>query len=456
MPGWKRSLLGVSLAAVLAVGFLAGAAYRQFRPYSDRPPPPPQRTEPDSSGRAAAEEGGRFGAPAADHRSETMLPDEQAEEVRRLQAIGYASGSAPAVDTVNVTRHDPGRAYRGLNLYTDGHAPEATLMDMDGNVLHRWSLPFRSAFPDSETPDEVDGVGYWRRVALAENGELLGIHEGQGLVKLDAASNLLWVYPGLAHHDLEIRPDGTIYVLTRVAEIVPRISPTQPVLHDFITVLDPDGRERESVSVLEAIERSEYLSLVGMLADSGDILHTNTLEVLDGRLADRLPAFRSGNVLISSPMINTIGVIDMAARKMVWALSGLSIYQHDPTVLDNGHMLLFDNRGDRGSSRVIEFDPVTQEVHWAYRGSESGFYSECCGTNQRLPNGNTLITETNHGRAFEVTPAGDIVWEFFTPNRVGENLEYIVALFEVLRLPPDYPVDWATGSDDPRGDAIRP
>ena len=56
------------------------------------------------------------------------------------------------------------------------------------------------------------------------------------------------------------------------------------------------------------------------------------------------------------------------------------------------------------------------------------------GTTKRLPNGNTLITESNNGRAFEVTPAGEIVWEFFNPYRTGENNELIAALYDVVRL----------------------
>jgi hypothetical protein len=34
---------------------------------------------------------------------------------------------------------------------------------------------------------------------------------------------------------------------------------------------------------------------------------------------------------------------------------------------------------------------------------------------QRLPNGNTLITEGMHGRIFQVTPSGEVVWEYLTP-----------------------------------------
>ena len=65
-----------------------------------------------------------------------------------------------------------------------------------------------------------------------------------------------------------------------------------------------------------------------------------------------------------------------------------------------------------------------------------------CGTTQRLDNGNTLITESDFGRAFEVTSDGDIVWEFFNTFRAGEDQEFIATLMEVLRLPPDFPMDW--------------
>ena len=34
---------------------------------------------------------------------------------------------------------------------------------------------------------------------------------------------------------------------------------------------------------------------------------------------------------------------------------------------------------------------------------------------QRLANGNTLICESLHGRVFEVTPEGEIVWDYVCP-----------------------------------------
>ena len=35
---------------------------------------------------------------------------------------------------------------------------------------------------------------------------------------------------------------------------------------------------------------------------------------------------------------------------------------------------------------------------------------------RRLPNGNTLICEGDFGRIFQVTPGGEIVWEYVNPN----------------------------------------
>ena len=106
-------------------------------------------------------------------------------------------------------------------------------------------------------------------------------------------------------------------------------------------------------------------------------------------------------------------------------------------------MLLFDNDGLSGRSTIWEFNPITEEVNWYYRGSETRpFYSEVCGTARRLSNGNTLITESDNGHVFEVTQEKEIVWEFYNPQRAGDQGQYIAMIPEMVRLPEDFPVDW--------------
>jgi hypothetical protein len=74
---------------------------------------------------------------------------------------------------------------------------------------------------------------------------------------------------------------------------------------------------------------------------------------------------------------------------------------------------------------VIEFDPTTTEIVWQYAGTaEEPFESDVRASQERLANGNTLITEETGGRIIEVTPEGEIVWEFLNPVRAegrGEN-----------------------------------
>jgi hypothetical protein len=284
-----------------------------------------------------------------------------------------------------------------------------------------------------------------------ETGAVLAIVDGFGLIKIDRDSQLVWANGLRAHHDLEVTPAGEIYVLTRRGDVLPRIDPRRPVLEDSIAVLGPDGELRRSVSLLEALERSEFRGLwtPDLDAFQGDLFHTNSLAVLDGRHAGRLPALRRGNLLVSMLVPDLLAVVDFEREEVVWAHRGSFRDQHDARLLENGKLLLFDNRGAEPHSRVLELDPARPDhAVWEYAGSESQpFYSATCGTAQRLPNGNTLITESDAGRAFEVTPGGEIVWEFLSPWRAGDAGELVATLFEVERLPPDFDASWARGRE---------
>ena len=71
-------------------------------------------------------------------------------------------------------------------------------------------------------------------------------------------------------------------------------------------------------------------------------------------------------------------------------------------------ILLFDN--GQSASQIIELDPLTSTVVWRYAPLE-GFYSEMRGSVQRLPNGNTLVTESDPGVVFEVTLPFEMGWQ---------------------------------------------
>ena len=77
----------------------------------------------------------------------------------------------------------------------------------------------------------------------------------------------------------------------------------------------------------------------------------------------------------------------------------------------------FDIGFYRGYSRIIELNPITKEIEWEYKANPpQSFCSPTRGSAQRLPNGNTLIAESDKGRVFEITPDEKVVWEFYNPE----------------------------------------
>ena len=363
--------------------------------------------------------------------------EDEAELLRTLDAVGYLNSYGEAGEDSGVTLYLPELAQAGLNLVLSAHEAAAILCDMEGRVLHEWRYPFQRLVPE----EQRFGSDFWRRVHLLPDGSLLAVWDRLGMVKLDRDSNLEWSLLGDFHHDLDVTADGTIWVLTREERMLERFSDELTTVEDFITRVSPDGRILGSISLLTAFEDSPYDSFLEKARAGGDIFHTNTLEVFEGDLAHHSPLFAAGKALISLRDLDVIAIVDLESQRIVWASAGMWHGQHEPVVLDNGNMLLFDNMGHRGRSKVIEFQPFTQEVVWSFEGDEQNdFSSKLCGSNQRLPNGNTLITESLRGRAFEVTPEGEIVWRWASPYRVGED--GIAVLMEVIRLPEGTPLDW--------------
>ena len=115
--------------------------------------------------------------------------------------------------------------------------------------------------------------------------------------------------------------------------------------------------------------------------------------------------------------------------------------QHDaqwiPAEYPGGGNILVFNNGDRRTRPYSSVDEVVvplnpdgsytlanapQSATWTY--SADNFYADHISGAQRLPNGNTLICSGTDGRFFEVTSAGEIVWEYNYGNEVFRVTRY--------------------------------
>jgi len=364
------------------------------------------------------------------------------DHVKHLANLPYLQGYRPATSGGGIRAYDHSLAQDGLNLFVSAHAPVATLMDMNGTVVKTWTSDTAKAFPGFELrgPNTVHAQ-FFRRVRLTPDGGVLAIFDEIGLVRLDSASRIVWALRERVHHDFFVDERGEIWVLTRESKLVPDLRPKNPVWEDAVVEVSPEGRVVRRISLLEAFRRSSYDSMLIRMPPAEDIFHTNSIQVLDGSLADRLPAFRKGNILVSMPRLDAVAVLDPAEGRIVWALTGQWAAQHSAHLLPNGNLLLFDNLGLlKAASRVVEVEPLTQKMVWSYGGrSGEELLSETSGWVERLDNGNTLITESNFGRVIEVTPDHRVAWEFVNPNRAGEKKQLVATIYETERVGRDLP-----------------
>jgi arylsulfatase A-like enzyme len=348
-------------------------------------------------------------------------------ELDRLRALGYVDvvEGAEGQPTGLVAR-DAERSQPGLTYFSNAHGCSSQLISADGRLLRSWSMQpcFR-----------------WDNTILLPSGEVLAAHRApaaskdapppRAVLKFSFDGALQWRLPIPVHHDLEVTRRGQIAVMTHRHRLIPEIDPRVLVRDHFIHLLAPDGAQQEEVSLTEVLQSDPSLFHFQTIRPKRregkleiDLLHSNSVEFMRrSHLAGQSPLYGEGNVLVSLRHQDTVMIFHWETRRLLWAWGqGEIIGPHDATLLENGNVLLFDNRLGERWSRVIEVDPRSNRIVWDYRDPvPENFYSATRGAAQRLENGNTLITDSAHARIFEVTREGEIVWEFRNPNRSAEG-----------------------------------
>ncbi|MCH9021336.1 MAG: hypothetical protein IID32_01050 [Planctomycetes bacterium] len=355
-----------------------------------------------------------------------------ASDNKSLSTIGYL-GWAPAknLDQKSIEIYDHELAYKGFTVWNP-RDPITYLMNMEGEILHTWHHDEKIVRKNNIT---------WVNSELCKNGDLLTFAIDTVFTRIDWESRPIWSTKIRAHHTFHTMQDGDIYVLARKDAVVFCRGLPYPILEDYIAVLSHEGKIRRTIPIYQAVKHhftkermtniyrwlikpKNVLEILKRkikgkhLFDNDtvvDVMHTNSIQVLD---RDVVEFGNKMDLLISVREIDLIAVLDADENKLVWSWGpGEMSRQHWPKLLNNGNVLVFDNGYDKGYSRILELDPLTKKVKWNYNSDRNrDFFSLRGGIAQRLPNGNTLITEPYGGRTFEVTKEGNTVWQYYNPN----------------------------------------
>jgi hypothetical protein len=284
------------------------------------------------------------------------------------------------------------------------------------------------------------------------------------------SSQLEWSCDVAAHHDLAIDDTGGVLVLTEAPRRVVVGGRSHVVLDNLVTFVDQGGAVQAEVSLYDVLRTDQGLRRIiddstrrlgeefrcrewpapgddislavaretrailqtatyhgeqrralrrlrALPGSPCDVLHTNTLEFLDVHPEG---IWEHGDVMLCMRQLNTIAVVDLARAEVRWwwgpgELSG----PHQPSMLPDGRVLVFDNGVDLGRTRLLAVDPGTREVVWSWLARPPhSFFCPLAGGCEAMANGNLLVTNSTTGAAFELSMDGRIVWQLTLPADV--------------------------------------
>lgn len=133
----------------------------------------------------------------------------------------------------------------------------------------------------------------------------------------------------------------------------------------------------------------------------GDWTHMNDVDVID-----------EGSSFLADPRnFNRVMLINRSTKEREFVLGT----QNDPTIVNHQHNPVLLSRdpptilvADSGNNRIVEYQQRSGEweATWGYRGS-----LQWPRDADRLPNGNTMITDSANNRVLVVSPDHRVVWE---------------------------------------------
>jgi hypothetical protein len=367
------------------------------------------------------------------------------------------------VGPTGVLKWDKAKAYNGYTLFGPMFDKNVYLIDMEGNVVHKWETK-------NNTAEYAELLPNGNVLRGAEDHEFAVYFGGSaGIVQeLTWDNKVVWEYKlnspkGLFHHAFDRMPNGNTLILAweqkswdeAIAKgrdpkkthpngvpnmMDPKKRPTMGIWPDMIQEVNKEGKVVWEWHAWDHIGTGpDQLDInftlpmyFNPIMGGPDWSHCNTVQYIPEKDV----------VMLNSRNFGEFYWIDKKTGKIVYRWGNPGAYgkgrlpggyaddgdqilfgPHHTQMQSNGNITIFDNgtsRPNGNRSRVVEMDPKTNKIVWEFASTGGGFqgnsfYSSFQGAAQKLANGNFLVTSTMESHVFEVTPDKKIVWEFQNP-----------------------------------------
>jgi hypothetical protein len=123
------------------------------------------------------------------------------------------------------------------------------------------------------------------------------------------------------------------------------------------------------------------------------------------------------HVLITDQGNGRIIEVRRSDKAIVWEYDGLNNPNAAELLASTGNILI----SDENNNQAIEVTHTMPSTVVATFTTAGGMPFSGVAFASRLPNGHTLITDSNNSRIVETNAAGGVFWQYITSNRPGSN-----------------------------------
>ncbi len=384
----------------------------------------------------------------------TFLIDMQGNVVHRWSAVGTNPKLLDNGNLLDATRDDPSGFGGFQEVDWDGHVVWTYTESRSGYSPHHDFIRVHNPRLGADTTMYIANRAVSPSEALAAGANpASGPYDGTGqadrVVEIDRAGTVIWQWCFIDHLIQDVSPSLPHYAGAgrTVADHPGRLNanlPGRPIRRDWLHCNSLDYNEQLDQVVINSVHGEFYVIDHGGTFTPGD--PARSMAAVAGSGGDFLyrfgdPArYRQGD----PPSIPENWDTASSGHKQLGGAH--DIHWIRPGLPGAGHILIFNNGLDRPGGNYSTLDELVPAVlsdgsyltltpgqawgptalAWQFRATPpTAFYaSEISGT-QRLPNGNTLACEGTTSRFFEVTPTGQIVWEYFNPvSNAGPMTQY--------------------------------